>query len=80
MKKVKVLIPNKLYKFTEVEVTNLTPEVYKITLVYTSGLCEEEIYRSFADEDATYSYAKSLSKQKVDCIQFFWELLFKVEF
>ena len=78
--KVKVLVPNAVHRFTEVRVTDSTPEIYHITFVYAHDIVREEIYLSFRDEDDMYSYCYEKYKKSIDCIHFFWELISKVEF
>ena len=76
----KVLILNAVHRFTQVEVTESTSEIYKITLIYGDGIAEEEIYRSFRDEDEVYRYCMGIAERTIDCTNVFWELLCKVDF
>ena len=76
----KVLIPNAVHGFTEVQVSEETPEIYHITFVYAHDIVNEEFYRSFRDEDDMYCYCYEIYKRSIDCIHFFWKLIAKIDF
>lgn len=62
-----------------VKVTPSTPQIFKINLVYSGGIEEEEFYLSFRDEDDAYRYCIEIADKKL-CINVFWEFIDEVEF
>lgn len=75
----KVKIPLTPITNTYVEVTEGTPEIYKITLTYADGY-KESYYRSFYDEDDCERYCHRIFSDTNDCLDCRYEFRDKITF
>lgn len=73
-KRVKLFFTNEI-----VRVSNITPEIYRITLVYVDGY-KFSYYHSFYDEDDALRYCRTVCKHTDYCIECYCEFIDRVEF
>lgn len=62
-----------------VKVTPSTSQIFKIKLIYSGGIAEEEFYCSFRDEDDADRYCIEIADKKL-CINVVCEFIDEVEF
>lgn len=73
-KRVKLFFTNDI-----VRVSDVTPEIYRITLTYVDGY-KQSYYRSFLDYDDACRYCRHICLRTEYCIECFCEFIDKVDF
>lgn len=73
-KRVKLFFTNEI-----VRVSNITPEIYRLTLVYVDGY-KQSFYRGFHDEFDACCYCKHVITSTDYCVDCYCEFIEKVDF